>query len=137
MEAFLDSLVSEQIKTDQIPGAVVTVVKGGQVFFAKGYGYSNVADQSPVSPTRTLFRIGSTTKLFVWTSVMQLVEQGKLDLNADINTYLDFQIPATFPKPVTMKDLLTHTPGFEESNVGLFVYTPERVFLKYCSFAKL
>jgi CubicO group peptidase (beta-lactamase class C family) len=127
MESFLNKIVSEQMKTGQIPGAVVSIVKDGRVFFAKGYGYSNLADQSPVIPTLTLFRIGSASKLFVWTSVMQLVEQGKLDLNADINTYLDFQIPATFSKPITMRNLLTHTPGFEESNIGLFVYSPDQL----------
>jgi CubicO group peptidase (beta-lactamase class C family) len=124
MDTFLSGVIGDQMKTDHIPGAVVIVVKGGKVFFAKGYGYSNVADQTLVDPNKTLFRIGSTSKLFVWTAVMQLVEQGKLDLNADVNNYLDFQIPATFPEPITMKNLLTHTPGFEESNIGLFVYTP-------------
>ena len=127
MESFLDGVLAEQMKTNHIPGAVVTVVKDGQVFFAKGYGTSNMADQLPVSPNRTLFRIGSVTKLFVATAVMQLVEQGKLDLDADVNSYLDFQIPATFPEPITLKNLLTHTPGFEESNIGIFVYKPEQM----------
>jgi CubicO group peptidase (beta-lactamase class C family) len=127
METFLDGLITAQMKADHVPGVVVTVVKNGQVFFIKGYGYSNVADQIPVSPERTLFRIGSTSKLFVWTAVMQLVDQGKLDLDADVNSYLDFKIPATYPEPIKMKDLLTHTPGFEESNVGLFVYTLDQL----------
>ncbi len=127
MGTFLDGLIAAQMKADHVPGAVVTVVKNGQVFFIKGYGYSNIADQIPVSPVRTLFRIGSTSKLFVWTAVMQLVDQGKLDLDADVNSYLDFQIPATYPEPITIKNLFTHTPGFEESNVGLFVYTPDQL----------
>jgi CubicO group peptidase (beta-lactamase class C family) len=127
MEEFLNGVIADQMKVNHIPGVVVTVVKDGQVFFSKGYGYSNVADQTSVSPERTLFRIGSTSKLFVWTSIMQLVEQGKVDLNADVNTYLDFKIPATFSEPITVKNLLTHTPGFEESNVGLFVYTPNQL----------
>lgn len=127
METFFDGLITNQMKANHIPGAVVIIVKDGQVFFAKGYGYANVAEQTPVDPKRTLFRIGSTSKLFVWTTVMQLVEQGKLDLDADVNNYLDFRIPATFPEPITMKNLMTHMSGFEESNIGLFVYKPEQL----------
>jgi CubicO group peptidase (beta-lactamase class C family) len=124
LESFLDGIIPDQMKTNHIPGVVISAVKDGRVFFTKGYGFSNVADQTPVDPAMTLFRIGSISKLFVWTAVMQLVEQGKLDLNADVNNYLDFQIPATYPEPITMKNLLTHTPGFEESNIGLFVDKP-------------
>ncbi len=127
MGTFLDAIIAEQMKTNHIPGVVVTVVKDGQVFFTKGYGYSNVIDQIPVNPTQTLFRIGSVTKLFTATAVMQLVEQGKLNLDTDINTYLDFKIPSTFPTPITLKNLLTHTSGFEESNIGLIVDNPEQL----------
>jgi CubicO group peptidase (beta-lactamase class C family) len=72
-----------------------------------------------------MIRPGSISKLFTWTAVMQLVEQGKLDLDADVNSYLKtFTIPATFPEPITMKHLLTHTPGFEEQGLGLFAKDP-------------
>ena len=67
-----------------------------------------------------MFRPGSTSKLFTWTAVMQLVEQGKLDLDRDVNDYLDFKIPEAFGKPITLKNLLTHTPGFEEQIKDLF-----------------
>ena len=127
METFFDRLITAQMKANHIPGAVVIIVKDGQVFLAKGYGYANVAEQTQVDPKRTLFRIGSISKLFIWTAVMQLVEQGKLDLDADVNNYLDFRIPATFPEPITMKNLMTHTSGFEESNIGVFVYKPEQL----------
>ncbi len=127
MEAFLNGVFAAQMSVDHVPGAVVSVVKDGQVFFAKGYGYSDMANQVQVSPDRTLFRIGSVSKLFVWTSVMQLAEQGKLDLNADVNTYLDFKIPSTFPEPITMKNLMTHTPGFEEFGVGLYAYNEDQL----------
>src|SRR5437762_6842978 len=79
-----------------------------------GYGYSDVSERKLVGPVRTLFRPGSVSKLFTWTAVMQLVEQGKLNLDADINTYLDFRIPDTYPQPVTLKHLMTHTSGFED-----------------------
>ena len=91
------------------------------MLFAKGYGYSDVKSKKPVTVDATLFRPGSISKTFTWTAVMQLVEQGKIDLNRDVNDYLDFKIPATFGKPITMKDLMTHTPGFEETLQDLFV----------------
>ncbi len=82
---------------------------------AKGYGYADLENSVPVDPELTVFRIGSSGKLFTWTAVMQLVDQGKLDLNEDINTYLDFRIPDTYPQPITLEHLFTHTAGFEES----------------------
>lgn len=120
VEAFLDGLMPLQIEQSDIAGAVVTVVKDGQVLFAKGYGYSDFEKRVPVSPELTLFRTGSVTKLFTWTAVMQLVEQGKADLDADVNTYLDFKIPQTHGKPVTLRNLLTHRGGFQETlkNLG-------------------
>lgn len=118
--AFLDGLVPLQIEQNDIAGVTISIVKDGQVIFAKGYGYADVKTKKPVSAEKTLFRIGSITKLFTWTSVMQLVEQGKLDLDADINTYLDFKIPKTFGKPITMRNLMTHRGGFQETikNLG-------------------
>jgi CubicO group peptidase (beta-lactamase class C family) len=116
--AFLDSLLAQEMEEYHIAGAAVAVVKDGSLFFAKGYGYADVEHGVPVDPERTLFGIGSVTKLFTWTAVMQLVEQGKLDLNADINTYLDFRIPDTYPEPITLKHLMTHTSGFENRLFG-------------------
>ena len=114
LETFLDDLFARQMAEYRIAGAAVSVVKDGRLLFTKGYGYSDIANRIPVDPERTLFRVGSVGKLFTWTAVMQLVEQGKLDLDADINTYLDFRIPDTYPQPITLKHLLTHTAGFEE-----------------------
>ena len=119
--AFLDGLMPQQLARENIAGAVITVVKDGKVIFAKGYGYSDVEKKAPVSPENTLFRPGSISKLFTWTAVMQQVEQGKLDLDRDVNDYLDFKIPATFPKPITLRNVMTHTPGFEETVQKLFV----------------
>ena len=115
VEAFLDGVVPLQLAREDIAGATVAVVKDGKVIFSKGYGYSDVAGKKPVIPETTMFRPGSVSKLFTWTSVMQLVEQGKLDLDKDVNSYIDFKIPEAFGKPITLKNLLTHTPGFEES----------------------
>jgi CubicO group peptidase (beta-lactamase class C family) len=120
VEAFLDGLMPLQIEQSDIAGAVVAVVKDGQVLFSKGYGNADFEKRVPVSPELTLFRTGSVTKLFTWTAVMQLVEQGKADLDADVNTYLDFKIPHTHGKPVTLRNLLTHRGGFQETlkNLG-------------------
>jgi CubicO group peptidase (beta-lactamase class C family) len=114
LEAFLDNLLAKEMREYNIAGAAISVVKDGKIFFAKGYGYANIEKGIPVDPEHTIFRIGSVGKTFTWTAVMQLVEQGKLDLDADINTYLDFRIPDTYPQPVTLKHLMTHTSGFED-----------------------
>ena len=121
VEAYLDGFVPMQLQREDIAGAVVLVVKDGKVLFAKGYGYSDVKNRKPVTVDATLFRPGSISKTFTWTAVMQLVEQGKLDLNRDVNDYLDFKIPAPFGKPLTLLDIMTHTPGFEEQIKDLFV----------------
>jgi len=121
LEAFLDGLIPAQLEREDIAGAVVAVVKDGKVLFAKGYGFSDVEKRKSVAPAETLFRPGSISKLFTWTSVMQLVEQGKLDLDRDVNDYLDYKIPPAFSKPITLRNILTHTPGFEETAKELFV----------------
>ncbi|PWB71557.1 MAG: serine hydrolase [Anaerolineales bacterium] len=114
METFLDDLITRQMDEYHIAGAAVAVVKDGQLFFAKGYGYADVENKIPVDVETTIFRTGSVGKVITWTAVMQLVEQGKLDLDADINTYLDFRIPDTYPQPITLKHLMTHTSGIED-----------------------
>ncbi|MGH8178480.1 MAG: serine hydrolase domain-containing protein [Steroidobacter sp.] len=119
LEAWLDGFLPYALRTADIAGAVVVVVKDGEVLLQRGYGYSDVAARKPVDPQLTLFRPGSVSKLFTWTAVMQLVEQGKLDLDADVNTYLDFEIPARDGQPVTLRNIMTHTPGFEEQVKGL------------------
>ncbi|GAB2582942.1 hypothetical protein GCM10027066_25450 [Dyella jejuensis] len=112
--AFFDGLMPFALRRSDIAGGVVVVVKDGSVLFAKGYGYADLAQRTPVSPQATLFRPGSTSKLFTWTAVMQLVEQGRLNLDRDINDYLDFKIPPYQGKPITLRNLMTHTPGFED-----------------------
>lgn len=113
LASFLDDLLAKEMAEQHIAGAAIAVVKDGKLFFAKGYGYADLANKIPVDAEQTLFGFGSIGKLFTWTAVMQLVEQGKLDLDADINRYLDFRIPDTYPQPITLKHLMTHTSGFE------------------------
>jgi len=126
LETFMDGLLTAQMEGSHIAGATLVVVKDGEVFFSKGYGYADVEKKKPVNPDETLFRPGSVSKLFTWTAVMQLYEQGRLDLDANINTYLkDFQIPDSFDEPITLKHLFSHTPGFEDVIGGMAARTPE------------
>ena len=122
LEAWLDGYMPYALQRGDVAGAVVVVVKDGQVVLQKGYGYSDVAKRKPVDPARTIFRPGSTSKLFTWTALMQQVERGNVKLDADVNTYLDFKIPpGPDGKPITVRNLMTHTTGFEEQLKELFV----------------
>jgi CubicO group peptidase (beta-lactamase class C family) len=141
VESWLDGLIPYSLDRGDIAGGVVVVVKDGQVLAEKGYGYADVAKKTPVDPEQTLFRPGSISKLFTATAVMQLVEQGKLNLDTDVNQYLDFKIPARDGLPITLRNIMTHTAGFEETLKGLMgadvplplgdylkTWIPERVF---------
>ena len=127
LEAWMDGYLPYALERGRIPGAVVVVVRGGEVVLEKGYGYSDVAKRAPVLPETTLFRPGSVSKLLTWTAVMQQVEAGKIDLDKDVNAYLDFKIPPYEGKPVTMRNIMTHTAGFEESVRHLISSDPKAV----------
>ncbi len=119
LESLIDGVMATQLGSQHVAGAAISIVKDGELLLAKGYGYEDVERKVPVDPERTVFRAGSIAKLFTWTAVMQLVEAGKLNLDADVNTYLtDFKIPGTYPEPVTIRNLLTHTAGFEDGGLG-------------------
>ncbi|MFN3331625.1 MAG: serine hydrolase [Caldilinea sp.] len=128
LETFIDGMMAAHLEGNHIPGATLAVVHNGEALLLKGYGYADLATRTPVEPERTLFRPGSTSKLITWTAVMQQVEQGRLDLHADVNNYLDFAIPATFVQPITLAHLLAHTPGFEDIGEGLFVLSADELF---------
>ncbi len=134
LEAFFDGIIPLQLERSDIAGATVLVVKGGKDLLRKGYGFSDVAKKKPVDPETTMFRLASISKLFTWISVMQLAEQGKLGIDADVNKYLDFQIAPAFGEPITLRNLMTHTGGFEEEIRDILltdpkVATPLRDFL--------
>lgn len=126
VNAWLDGLMPYALSNADIVGAVVTVVRDGQVIANRGYGYADLEHRTPVNPNATLFRPGSISKLFTWTAVMQLVEREQIDLDADVNTYLDFQIPAYRGQPITMRQIMTHTTGFEEVVRDLILSDAER-----------
>jgi CubicO group peptidase (beta-lactamase class C family) len=126
LNAFLDGFMPESIARADIAGATVSVVKDGKLVTVRNYGYADVKARRPVTDT-TLFRPGSISKLFTWTAVMQQVERGKIDLDRDVNDYLDFKIPPAFGKPITMRDLMTHTPGFAEVVKDLIISNPAQL----------
>ena len=121
-ETWLDGLMPTALRVAGVPGAVVVLVKDGKPLLQKGYGYADWEKSLPVDPAATLFRPGSISKLFTWTAVMQQVEQGRLDLDADLNRYLDFKVPGHGGKALTLRHVMTHTTGLEEAGRGLIVY---------------
>lgn len=128
LEAFLDAFFAEQMEALHIPGAVFILVKDGETFVTKGYGLADLESQRPVIPDETLFRVGSVSKLFTATAIMQLVEQGQLNLDQGVNNYLDdFQLPDDDSNPVTVANLLTHTGGFDERLTGTGVRSPSEL----------
>ncbi|MGC5328168.1 serine hydrolase domain-containing protein [Brevibacillus sp. SYSU BS000544] len=121
LEKTVDRYMEKSLTQNKIAGATVVVVKDGNVLLKKGYGFADVEHKIPVDADKTLFPIGSVTKLFTATAAMQLVDEGKIDLNADIQTYLkDVKIENKYGTPLTMRHLLTQTGGFEESINGVY-----------------
>ncbi len=119
LEPFLDEFFGEQLEALDVPGAVVAVVQDDQVVLQKGFGIADLQRGQPMDPQRTVFRVGSLTKLFTASAVMQLEEAGFVDLDRDINDYTgDVQLAETFAGPVTLAHLLTHTAGLDQRNIG-------------------
>jgi CubicO group peptidase (beta-lactamase class C family) len=118
---FFDSAVPELMEEVHVAGAVVGVAGPSRVLFLRGYGSADLETKTPVNPETTLFRPGSISKLFTWTAIMQLEEQGKLALDDPVERYLDFDIADTFEEPIRIIDLMNHTPGFADRLIGLFV----------------
>jgi CubicO group peptidase (beta-lactamase class C family) len=119
VSSYFDSHVPGGLTGHRVPGAVVSVVSGDRTIFSKGYGTADAENGVPFDPARSLVRIASISKLFTWTAVMQQVQAGRLDLHADVNGYLTgFQVPRTYPQPVTLQNLMDHTSGFEDRIIG-------------------
>jgi CubicO group peptidase (beta-lactamase class C family) len=119
LEQFLDKIFAEEMLKEHIPGAVFVFVKDGAAFFSKGYGFVDLERAKPVSPERTIFRIGSISKVFTAMAAVQLADRGKLDLQTDVNRYLKkIKIPTNYPQPITAAQLLSHTAGLDEIRPG-------------------
>jgi CubicO group peptidase (beta-lactamase class C family) len=133
LHIFVDRFVAEQLASSGIPGVVVVIVKDGRVVLAEGYGLADIESHRRMTANHTLMNIASIKKLFEGIAIMQLVEQGRLDLDRDVSAYLDFSIP-TPPGgvPVTLRRLMTHRAGFEDrfknSNRSFAELLPLRLF---------
>ena len=111
----VDSAMLAGMARESIPGAAFVLVRGDRVILAKGYGKADVRSGRPWDAARTIFPIASVTKVFTATAVLQLADQGRIELKADINRYLTtLQVPPTYAEPVTAAHLLSHTAGFDE-----------------------
>lgn len=117
---FCDDFFSAAMKKYETPGAVFVVVKDGQVVLKRGYGTFGLSDARPIDPDTTQFRVASISKLFTATAIMQLLEQGKVSLNDDVEEYIGFKLRNPFNKPVTIRHLLTHTSGLDGRVIGTF-----------------
>ena len=124
LEAFFDGIIPLQLERSDVAGATVLVMHGSETLLRKGYGFSDLKAKQAVDPQTTMFRLASISKLFTWTAAMQLVEQGKLDLDADVSRYLDF--PLHGAGPITLRNLMTHTTGFEETVRDIIVTDPKK-----------
>lgn len=130
LEAFFAGIIPLQLERSDVAGATVLVMKDGETLLQKGYGFSDLKTKRAVDPVSTMFRLASISKLFTWTAVMQLAEQGKLDLDVGVDRYLDFPIRAYSGAalPITLRNLMTHTSGFEET-VRNIIVTDDKHYL--------
>jgi CubicO group peptidase (beta-lactamase class C family) len=127
---WLDETLADQLERHRVPGATVVVVRGNETVHAAGYGYADLESGRPVVANETVFSVGSTAKLLTWTAVMQGVEDGRLALDRDVNEYLTdspVSVPATYPQPVTLEHLGTHSAGFEDGFRGMVTDDPADV----------
>lgn len=129
LEKSIDSLVSIKMASEHIPGLAFIVVKDGKVLLKKGYGYAQLGStMQKVNPDSTIFRIGSISKTFTATSLLQLVDKKKVNLHSDVNIYLkSIKVSDTFEKPVTPSHLLSHSAGFDEIGKGRVVYSKDEL----------
>lgn len=123
IEAFLDEHVPAQLEEYDIAGATVAVVTGSGTTVAKGYGYADVEAEEPVRADETLFNIASVSKAVTGTVIMRAVESGLVDLDTDVDEYLEgFSLPDTYEAPITLEHLGTHTAGFAPQFIGEFAF---------------
>lgn len=111
---FIDGILAQQIAQREVAGAVIAVVHRGKVMMTRGYGFADVDKGVRVDRRRTLFRPGSVSKLFTWAALMQQVEAGKVDLDADVNRYIDYAIPPFDGRPIRVRDLFAHAVGMSD-----------------------
>ena len=128
LETFMDDYLAAQMAAHHIPGAVITVVKDGDVFFSKGYGYADLDNQIPMDTAQTVLTTASLGKAFTAVGVLQLYQQGTIDLHDDIRPYITaYQLETTYDDPLTFANLLTHSDGFEARMIGVAAQTADDI----------
>ena len=116
---FVDSVVAAGMARDRSPGAAFCFVRHSEIFYCKGYGVANIREHTPVVPDSTIFRVGSISKVFTATAVVQLADLSKLDMTADVRSYLrGAKLVDSALAHVTAEQLLDHTAGFDEIRPG-------------------
>ncbi|UII76242.1 beta-lactamase family protein [Flagellimonas sp. HMM57] len=127
LENKLDSLIIKTMESEHIPGASFIIVKDGKTLLKKGYGYTTLdKNAKTVNPDSTIFRIGSITKTFTITALLQLKDKNLIDIHKDVNQYLkSVKVPTTYSEPVTASHLMTHSAGFDELR-GRVVYEKDQ-----------
>ena len=121
LELFVDGLVQEAMTSEHIAGLSVAIVQHGKPVLLKGYGVARQTPLTKVDAYQTLFRLGSLSKTFTWIEVMRQVEAGHMRLDASIDTYLPPALRTAdlrFDKPITVADLMDHSAGYENRDIG-------------------
>ncbi len=125
---YMEPLIRKEMKKQKVPGLSIVLVDDQQVVWAQGFGYADEANEVPATP-ETIYRVGSISKLFTATAVMQLVEQGRIDIDKPLQTYLpEFSIRTRFPNsnPITLRSLMTHHSGLPANfHKGMWTKAPE------------
>lgn len=116
LNEFIEGIVATHRREHKLSAIAVSVVHNDSLVFASGYGLADIESGRPAEADQTLFRIGSVSKTYTWTAVMMLVERGLLDLDTDVNEYLsEVEIEEAFDEPITLRHLMSHRAGFEDS----------------------
>jgi CubicO group peptidase (beta-lactamase class C family) len=128
LNSWIDSQFTKGMDSFNIAGATIVLMQGDSILHINGYGLADIESNIPVNSYSSIFGIASISKTFVATAIMQLYEDGRLELDRDVNNYLKtFQLKYKFNDSVTIENLLTHTAGFDERNIGTAVRTEKDV----------
>ena len=128
LNAWIDSQFTEGIDSFNIAGATIVLMQGDSILHINGYGLADIESNKPVNSSSSIFGIGSVSKTFVATAIMQLYEDGKLVLDKDVNSYLtSFQLEYKFNDSITVRHLLTHTAGLDDRKIGSAVLAEKDV----------
>ena len=127
LAGYFDQYFAEQMQKHNIPGLAYAFVSGGQMV-ARGFGFANIEQGIAVDPNTTLFPMEDLAKVLTATAVLKLAESKAVDLDADVSRYLsDFSVPNRYPRPLTLRSILTHTTGFAESRLGVYAENTEKL----------